>query len=111
VIYGQKYPLYNFSVAFYKKIAAGELQYNYTTALEESVIASKINAYVSGSNLIIAAGNNTVQKVEIFNLSGSAVKSYGAQHSASYSLTGLPDGAYVAKVTTPLGVAVIKIIK
>lgn len=93
VIYDKPYPLYNFCVAFYKKLNAAELG---TTG----VIAGKKNTvamYLRDSDLYIETGNAVVEKVLIYNLSGMKVKEY-ASPGSKYSVASLPGGLYLAAV-------------
>jgi hypothetical protein len=76
----------------------------------ENKIGTKGTIYFSGSDLIIDANNNTVEKVELINLQGTVVKTLRAKQRTC-SLATLPAGVYVAKVTTNTGVFTAKVIK
>jgi len=73
VIYNQFYPLYNFCVSFYKKIEAGQLQYDSTNGIEQNYQDLNFKTFLSGSNLVIETGDKTIEKVELYNISGSLI--------------------------------------
>lgn len=93
VIYDQPYPLYNFCVAFYKKLNAGEL---ITSGIKDEIVKS-ITMYLRDSDLYIDSENSTIKKVVIFNLSGDKVKEYTSSEG-KYSLAFLANGLYLATV-------------
>ncbi|GAB6012920.1 sialate O-acetylesterase [Viscerimonas tarda] len=108
VIYDQPYPLYNFCVAFYKKIDAGGLHSD--VGISQVKKADSPFAYVYDSCLFIDAKSNQVNKVELFDVSGLKVKEF-ADNQAKYPIDTLPDGLYITRISTSEGVYTAKMVK
>jgi hypothetical protein len=94
-IYDKPYPLYNFCVAFYKKLTVGDLQ---TTSLERPAAKQrKPEIYITGNTLIIEGVR--VNKLEIFDLSGKCIKTFsGNDGSGKFALNNLDKGVYISKI-------------
>jgi hypothetical protein len=113
VMYDQPYPLYNFSVAFYYAIPAGEDQYEVPelkgtiTGLLPSAQPEAIRIFVAGSFLKMEGGQ--MFGASLFDVSGRPVKH--VDHPAgSHDLSRLTAGIYIVKVQTEQGVQSQKII-
>jgi hypothetical protein len=97
VIYNKPYPLYNFCVAFYKKLTVGDLQ---TTSLEPPVEKqSKLKIHITGNTLIIEGVQ--VNKLKIFDMSGKCMKTFSENAgNGKYILDNLDKGVYISKIIT-----------
>jgi hypothetical protein len=96
VIYGQKYPLYNFCVAFYKKLSAGDWLF---AGANHRPNQDKPEIYVADHTLIVK-GVQAV-KVEIFDMAGKCVERFpGNTSSGKFALNRLHKGIYIGKITT-----------
>ena len=93
VIYDKPYPLYNFCVAFYKKLNAEDIN---PSGINTNV-KKAATMYLKGSDLYIESENAFVEKVSIFNLSGIKMKEYDSDVE-KYSLASLSDGLYFIDV-------------
>lgn len=110
VIYDKPYPLYNFSVAFYYKLNAEQQTYivpnlvNAPTRTNSAVIKPILKIYQSGSSLIVDADNDKITQFELFNLSGNLIRklstSFLNSGVSNYSISSVPKGVYLAKITT-----------
>ncbi|MDR0413079.1 MAG: T9SS type A sorting domain-containing protein [Dysgonamonadaceae bacterium] len=96
-IYNKPYPLYNFCVAFYKKLLVGEMQ---TTSL--NAFAGKQHqpeVYITGNTLVVEGAQ--VRKLEIFDLSGKCVKSFPENAGlGKFLLDNLNKGIYISRIIT-----------
>jgi hypothetical protein len=116
VIYNKPYPLYNFSVAFYYAIPAGESKYEVPELADpidgiKKTDAGNIKISVSGASLKVDAGTASLLQVNLFDASGKKIKSFGESFSAkNYNLSGLSSGIYIVKVQTNNAVKSAKII-
>lgn len=109
VIYGKPYPLYNFCVAFYKKINAEELQDSSSNILIDHTNDIP-SAYMSDSHLYIDIKDELIKNIRIYNLSGFEVKEF-KENKNKYLVDFLPDGPYITKISTDVGTYVSKTIK
>jgi hypothetical protein len=107
VIYNQPYPLYNFCVAFYKRLTAEELSDRTGIQIKNK---KPLAIYLDHTDLIIENRDASIEKVEIFNMSGCKVKEYTKNHNV-YPLSSLPDGMYITKVSTDNAIYMVKMVK
>jgi hypothetical protein len=109
VIYDKPYPLYNFSVAFYYSIAAGEQNFVVPNLLGSSDGLSNttkddesIRIVQTGKTVSVSVENEANIGVEIINLSGKSVENISTTSSVlQLNLSHLPNGMYVIKAMTP----------
>ncbi|MDR1683186.1 MAG: T9SS type A sorting domain-containing protein, partial [Candidatus Symbiothrix sp.] len=92
VIYNQPYPLYNFCVAFYQKVA-GLVGIN-------NPIESDIQIIQAGKKLQVNAPSSEAVSVKIYDISGKLLKDFGERQQNEYSLSPLEQGVYIVSVIT-----------
>lgn len=106
IIYGKKYPLYNFSVSYYYEVPAGNdkleiLPDDTEDGIGNEIISEKAFLQQIGSELYLTVLDNGNVKLDIYNISGGLVKSYtqdiATAGTQKYSLESLSQGMYVAK--------------
>jgi hypothetical protein len=108
VIYGQKYPLYNFCVAFYKKLTVGDLP---ATSLNPPAEGRKTSEVYVDDNTLIIKGVQ-VNKVELFDMSGKRVKTFPDNTaSGRFALDNIPRGMYICKAMTDTDIYSAKIVR
>jgi hypothetical protein len=108
VIYGQPYPLYNFCVAFYRKLTIGDL----TTALAAPSPADRTlpEIYVENNTLIVKGVQP--DRVELFDLSGRRLRTFSANAAGGrFALDNLPRGVYVGRVKAQGAMYAAKIVR
>ncbi|GAB6010566.1 T9SS type A sorting domain-containing protein [Viscerimonas tarda] len=115
VIYNQPYPLYNFSVAFYYKLAAGEdeVVIGPETSIGKQQAKDGFSFYQSGSDLYLSTPDKATVKLDIYTISGGLVKSFAQETATSahkYALDTLSQGLYIAKANVGNNVYSAKII-
>ncbi|KQC32321.1 glycosyl transferase [Nonlabens sp. YIK11] len=80
------------------------------SAGDEFAFAKAISLYPNPTrNELNISGTDRVLNLELFNLSGQSLKVFQPSHSLS--LEGLPTGLYLLKITTPLGMQSIPVLK
>jgi len=110
VIYDKAYPLFNFGVSFYYKIAAMQQTLEvpnvvaFTNSVFNTLANDGINVYQSSNSLVVQM--NTINKKNIhitfYNASSGTIQSVLTPDSSSYekvySLASFTKGVYIAKI-------------
>lgn len=111
VIYNKPYPLYNFSVAFYYRIARNSEKYvvpNLTTITDVEKTISNDHIYFSGSKLYLNNSENELYYIEIFDLNGQLMAKFETCQN-EFSLSNLVKGNYIVKTYSSNNISIIKI--
>jgi hypothetical protein len=107
VIYGQPYPLYNFSVAFYYEIPVDQTEYlvphldgNSSTAIKK-VSQEAVSIRQAGKSLFVTMPETGRLSLELFDVSGKSIGKYNDTLTASvvrkYALDSVSPGIYIVK--------------
>lgn len=121
VIYGQPYPLYNFSISFYYKLNADQQTYavpniDSSTGLNDQPVYNHLTFFQSGNQLIIGSETQAIEpvSVKIFTSSGVLINSFsimaGFNSRKEYPLDSLRSGVYLATLESPTQKKSIRII-
>jgi hypothetical protein len=115
IIYDKPYPLYNFSVAFYYAIPAGEQKFEVPNLSGNSpngistqpANENDIQIQQAGKQLSVYTTEKTNIAVEIFDIAGKTVQTTGKN---TVDLSFLPAGVYIVRATTANRMKTVKII-
>jgi hypothetical protein len=110
VIYEQPYPLYNFSVAFYYEIADGEDTFTVPNwdGIElvslPAIQKDEISIRQAGKSFFVTLPETDTVSIALFDISGKKVRQFEpakqfSREMKEYSLSAIPSGIYIVKVT------------
>ncbi len=108
IIYNKPYPLYNFCVAFYYKLPAGE-EFMQVPGLEDYTAVETVNInnqkrpYIQEDNLILPPANIAYKHVNIIDLAGKTVFSKDIsrllhEQQQMITLPALANGVYIVNI-------------
>ena len=120
-IYDKPYPLYNFSMAFYYAIPAGQAKFEVPnmidppTSVESEKVDNNIQIKQIAKTLHVSTSDIDTMVVELTDISGKTVHKFKEEKSLSqstveYNISSLVSGIYVVNVWTPKGSKTQKII-
>ncbi len=120
VIYDKPYPLYNFSVAFYYKLDAGQQVFTVpnvenATGLNSNIQASEsIQLYQSGKNIVLETQNQGDINLKVYDVSGKLLDSFKGQNFENsfrneYTLS-QSNGIYIVKANVANKFNTIKVV-
>lgn len=121
VIYDQPYPLYNFCVSFYYRLAADQQTYTVpildsATGITLPIVDNNIKAFQLDDQLVLTVNlSEKPLKVTLYNISGSLVKTFPVEPSSAktryeYPLNSLSVGIYLAKIETENRFQTVKLV-